>query len=391
MRLLLVLALMIAAPGFGQTAESYRRKATEFAQKKDWDEAIANFHKALSLDPHDPLTHYDLALALKYKGVPKDAAEEFQQAIQEKPKWADAHYALGATWYDLHDLPAAANELQKAIQIDPANAASRRFLARVYSEQNDFFDAERELNQAVGLKHSPEMYFELGLVEGQLAKLEAAASAFRHALILNAQSEPAQLMLGVTLRRQGDHKEALEHFRRATEINPQDPDAQYNLGMELKTAHDLTAAIAAFQRAIELKPDFEQAHYNLGIALRDQGKTGAAQKEMTDLKGLHDFRIRLAQAKMLTLQGVEELKKQNLDAAQALFQKSIDQAPELPTGYYYLGLTWERKNDTAQALAAYQKALEIKPDYAQAHASLGLLYWGRGDRSRALDEFRQAV
>src|SRR5215475_10289485 len=136
MRLLLVLALMIAAPCFGQTAESYRREATKFAQKKDWDEAIANFQKALSLDPHDALTHYNLALALKYKGAPKEAAEEFKQAIQEKPRWADAHYALGATWHDLHDLPAAASELQSAIQIDPANTASRRFLARVYSEQN---------------------------------------------------------------------------------------------------------------------------------------------------------------------------------------------------------------------------------------------------------------
>src|SRR5215831_16712153 len=114
MRLLLVLALMIAAPCFGQTAESYRREATEFAQKKDWDEAIANFQKALSLDPNDALTHYNLALALKYKGDPKKAAEEFKHTIKEKPKWADAHYALGATWYDLHDLTAAINELRKA-------------------------------------------------------------------------------------------------------------------------------------------------------------------------------------------------------------------------------------------------------------------------------------
>ena len=83
MRLWLVLALMIAAPCLGQTAESYRREATQFAQKKDWDEAIAHYQKALSLDPHDALTHYNLALALKYKGDPKKAAEEFQQAIQE--------------------------------------------------------------------------------------------------------------------------------------------------------------------------------------------------------------------------------------------------------------------------------------------------------------------
>src|SRR2546429_1661477 len=103
------------------------------------------------------------------------------------------------------------------------------------------------------------------------------------------------------------------------------------------------------------------------------------------------FRSRLAQAKLLILQGVEALKKQELDAAQTLFQKSIEQSPDLPTGYYYLGVTWERKGEPSRAVADYQKALELKPDYAQVHSSLGLLYWRQGDHARGLEEFRQAV
>ena len=136
----------------------------------------------------------------------------------------------------------------------------------------------------------------------------------------------------MTLRRQGNHVGALVQFRKAVEINPKDPEAQFNLGMELKAGGDLAGAITAFQRAIELKPDFEKAHYNLGIALRAQGKTGAAKKELEELSALHDFRARLAQAKYLTLTGVDALKQAKLDDALALFQKSIEQAPELPTG-----------------------------------------------------------
>ena len=92
------------------------------------------------------------------------------------------------------------------------------------------------------------------------------------------------------------------------------------------------------------------------------------------------------------LQGVNALKDQKLDDAVTFLRKSIEKGPELPTGYYYyLGVTWERKNDPAQAEAAFEKALEIKPGYAQAHSSLGLLYWRRNDRSRAMKEFQQAV
>src|SRR6202011_4257357 len=116
----------------------------------------------------------------------------------------------------------------------------------------------------------------------------------------------------------------LMHFRKAVELNPRDPEAQYHLGMELKTGGDLAGAITAFQRAIEVKPDFEQAHYNLGIALRAQGKTDAGQKELDEISGLHEFRWRLAQAKLLILQGVGALKEQKLDDALAFFQKSIE-------------------------------------------------------------------
>src|SRR5215475_4824681 len=101
MRVLLVLLFMIAAPCFAQTAETYRRQATDSARQKSWDQAIANYRKALELEPNDALTHYDLALALKYKGDTAHAIEEFQTALRLKPKWADAHYGLGATWYDL--------------------------------------------------------------------------------------------------------------------------------------------------------------------------------------------------------------------------------------------------------------------------------------------------
>jgi Tfp pilus assembly protein PilF len=98
MMLWLVLALILAAPCFGQTVQSYRRAGTEFARQKSWDEAIADYRKALELEPNDPLTHYNLALALKYKGEASGAATEFQTALRLKPKWAVDHYGLGATW-----------------------------------------------------------------------------------------------------------------------------------------------------------------------------------------------------------------------------------------------------------------------------------------------------
>jgi NAD(P)-dependent dehydrogenase (short-subunit alcohol dehydrogenase family) len=52
----------------GEDATGYRKEALAFSQSKQWDRAIADYRKALALEPNDAETHYDLAL-VNAKGV----------------------------------------------------------------------------------------------------------------------------------------------------------------------------------------------------------------------------------------------------------------------------------------------------------------------------------
>ncbi len=152
-------------------ARATARRPSNSLARNPWDEAIANYRKALELEPNDASTHYNLALTLKYKGEAKQAVEEFETALRLKPKWADAHYGLGATRYDLGDQAAALKDLRTAVELDPANAGAHRMLAHIYSQQNNPTAAEGELRRALASKPSAEMYFELGLTEAQLGNL----------------------------------------------------------------------------------------------------------------------------------------------------------------------------------------------------------------------------
>src|SRR5277367_6076424 len=143
--LLLVFVIAIAAPCFAQTAADYRRDATELARQQSWDQAIEKYRKALELEPNDALTHYNLALALKYKGDSRPAVDQFEAALRLKPKWGDAHYGLGATWYDLHEPDAAVKELRLSTALEPAKEAPHRLLARIYLERNAPSDAKLDL------------------------------------------------------------------------------------------------------------------------------------------------------------------------------------------------------------------------------------------------------
>src|SRR5258708_39363800 len=194
-----MLSLLFSAPLSAQTAESFRQRAIELSRMKSWDEAISSYRKALALEPNDASTHYNLALALKYKGDAKRAAEEFEAALQLKPKWADAHYGLGATWYDLSDQAAALKELRTAVEFDPTNVAAHRLLARIYSRQGYPSAADGELLRAAPAITPAHLHFELGLTEEQLGNLDSAAAEFRRALPLNPRLPPAPLMLCGTL------------------------------------------------------------------------------------------------------------------------------------------------------------------------------------------------
>ena len=182
-------------------------------------------------------------------------------------------------------------------------------------------------------------------------------------------------------------------FARLSRSIPRIPRHRYDLGMELKAGGDTTGAIAAFQRAIELKPDFEKAHYDLGIALRAQGKTDAAQKELNELNGLHDFRARLAQSKLLILQGVDALKQQQARRCPvALSESAAEQSPSLPTSYYYLGRhVGAQGRRRARPGRLSRKLSSCNPTTHKSIRASGCSIGARTIATRAIEEFRQAV
>src|SRR5438093_4072894 len=109
-------------------AERYRRQALKFSQNQQWDYAIEKYQQVLRLEPNDPDTHYNLALALKYKGEPQAAVKAFEAALHLKPRWVDAHFGLGATYYTLHNQSEALHEFRSVLELNPKHARAHYFL-----------------------------------------------------------------------------------------------------------------------------------------------------------------------------------------------------------------------------------------------------------------------
>lgn len=111
-------------------------------------------------------------------------------------------------------------------------------------------------------------------VEGQR---DAAAAAYRRALVLDTDLVPALVNLA-NLHYAGDELiEAQALYERAIRIEPECFEAYFNLG---NIHHDLGRyedALECYQEAVSLNPSFPEAHFYLAVTLEKLGRSPDAK------------------------------------------------------------------------------------------------------------------
>ncbi|MEQ1830083.1 MAG: tetratricopeptide repeat protein, partial [Pirellula sp.] len=100
--------------------------------------------------------------------------------------------------------------------------------------------------------------------------LDGAERAFEHAIFLNPSFEQAFYNLGLTQQRLGKIELSISNFQRALELNPDAPETINNMGIAFAHCEKYDVAAACFQRALELRADYADAHGNLATVLAKQ-------------------------------------------------------------------------------------------------------------------------
>jgi tetratricopeptide (TPR) repeat protein len=72
--------------------------------------------------------------------------------------------------------------------------------------------------------------------------------------------------------------------------------------------------------------------------------------------------------------GIEALRKRNLQEAERIFRSAAEQFPNSPDANYWLGVTCTQARKYAEAERALLKGIALRPDFHQAYNALGVLY-----------------
>jgi tetratricopeptide (TPR) repeat protein len=198
--------------------------------QRKFEEALATYRKAISIDPSIAEVHVNMGAVLGHLGRTDEAIACYRKAIQLRPDLVIAYFNLGII-------------LQQQMRYDEAVAAYRKAIA-----------LEPGFYEAIG---------NLGTVLQRQGKLEEATSLYRKALAIHEDAR-GHFNLGTALRDEGKHEEASRSYLKALEFNPGYADAHNNLGEIFRDQGNMEDAILCYQNAIEINPDHPNANYNMG-------------------------------------------------------------------------------------------------------------------------------
>ena len=97
--------------------------------------AIAQFRKALDLEPTLFTAHYDLGMALERFRDIAGAEAAFRRSIELSPRFYDGHVRLGMLLFNQGRTDSAQVYFERAVQIDPTHPAARQGLQMIQNKK----------------------------------------------------------------------------------------------------------------------------------------------------------------------------------------------------------------------------------------------------------------
>jgi len=154
---------------------------------------IAEFEESLRLKPGEPMTQYNLGLALASNDRPGDAIAHFEQAVRLQPDYPDAELSWGVALKLTGRFPEAVPHFERALQLTPESPNAHTLYGRALADAGRLDEAIAQFEQA--LRADPdyaEAHFNLALALRQAGRLQEAEAHYREAMRLSPNGPPGR-------------------------------------------------------------------------------------------------------------------------------------------------------------------------------------------------------
>lgn len=236
-------------------------------------EELANYNKALQINPKDTSTYYSRGKVLRKLGRLEEALADYDKILEINPKNFCAYYIKGMLLSKLGRLEESLASYDKALEINPNHADTYCFKGCILQSMQRPGEALENFNKAIEINPKDDTnYCFIGNVLESLGKIKEALANYERALEINPKDPVTYCIKGNLLIKLERLEDALTNFNKAIEINPKDDDTYYFRGNVLNRMGRPEDALASYNKALEINPKNSIALNNKGYILSDLGK-----------------------------------------------------------------------------------------------------------------------
>ncbi|HUL72425.1 MAG TPA: tetratricopeptide repeat protein [Vicinamibacterales bacterium] len=190
---------------------------------KKFDEALAEFQEAQSLNPADDRAYTNSGVLLQYAlKKPEEAEASFRKAVDAAPKSVTARMALASFLWSAKRFAEAEATLKAALEIDPNNTDANRALGTFYMASGRIPEAEPYFQSAA--QHAQTSQDTLALADYYVAanKLPEARKVLSGLAADTKSFAVATIRLASLDAMEGNRAQAHEKLRSVTDRYPKD-------------------------------------------------------------------------------------------------------------------------------------------------------------------------
>jgi len=400
--------------------------ATFMLDKGDAAKAQGELQAVVTRAPDNPVARYNLGRAHAALGEPEQARQQFQKAIELRPDYVMARLALAQLQVTRGEFDAALKTAEAVLTIDTGNVNARLIESAALMGQRKFAESRQLLDAMIkAAPSSPDVLFQLGVVNLAEGKYKDAEDSFRRAYQLNpansrglmgvvetymAQNKPDAALallqaeadkaptrmdilvaMGNTAVRAGKYDLAIQTYSKVAAAVDKGSkaigDIELRIGETYRRKGDLDSAVQALQKSREALPTNTIVLSTLALTL-----DGASR--WPEAKQVYEATLKIQPENPVVLNnlafGLAE-HGGDLDDALSKAQRAKQLLPTMFEISDTLGWIYLKKNLPDNAIDIFKDLVVKQPTHSTYRYHLGIAYSQKGDKTRAVEQLKEAL
>ncbi len=364
--------------------------------EKRFPQALADFQKALRLDPENSAAHYYLGRVYLDSGAYDQAIAEFEKSLRQSPddKWTLAF--IGEAYLKKGDADRAARYLTEKIAGDDNFAGFYEIRAAAYAKKNSIDEAIADYTRAREISEQPGYLFRRA---GLYARKGDQKSALKDYLALLEDYPDYERARREALKLGAAEADLPARIQPKTDAPNPATAALFQNAFEQLMAEGKDAGIYFFGKAAQADPKFAAPFYYRGLIYDTQVDYAKAFEEFKKASAINPNFVepRLKYADRVNSNGYFEI-------ALAMYERILEINPREARAFLGRGaalleqsrifddeLTREKIVLQKQAVTEFSRAVELNPKLAAARLARGEAFYDLGKLKEAASDYTAAI